>query len=228
MTKLTLVSHALCPYVQRAAILLAEKGITFDRVDIDLANKPDWFLKISPLGKVPLLRVERDGEDEAIIFESAAIVEYLDETEAPQLHSTDPIVRAQTRGWVEFGAAVLADIWRLYNVDDDAGVKAESKTLEARFALLEAEFGDGPWFAGEEFGLVDIAFAPVFRYFDRFDAIEDFGILDGKPKLQGWRARLAGRASVKGAVGEDYDKNLAEFIVMRGGELARRQSAVPA
>ena len=45
---LVLVSHALCPYVQRAAIVLREKGVPFERRDIDLANKPDWFLRISP------------------------------------------------------------------------------------------------------------------------------------------------------------------------------------
>ena len=58
--KLTLISHKLCPYVQRAVIALTEKGVPFERIDIDLANKPDWFLKISPLGKVPVLRVATD------------------------------------------------------------------------------------------------------------------------------------------------------------------------
>ncbi|MBL1241713.1 MAG: glutathione S-transferase family protein, partial [OCS116 cluster bacterium] len=61
MSKLTLISHTLCPFVQRAAISLAEKGIEYERKDIDLGNKPDWFLKISPLGKVPLLIVSEDG-----------------------------------------------------------------------------------------------------------------------------------------------------------------------
>ena len=52
------ISHKLCPYVQRAVIALNEKGVPFERIDIDLANKPDWFLKISPLGKVPVLLVD--------------------------------------------------------------------------------------------------------------------------------------------------------------------------
>ena len=56
---LKLISHKLCPYVQRAVIALNEKGVPFERIDIDLANKPDWFLKISPLGKVPVLRRHR-------------------------------------------------------------------------------------------------------------------------------------------------------------------------
>ncbi len=54
---LKLISHKLCPYVQRAVISLTEKGTAFERIDVDLANKPDWFLAISPLGRTPVLQV---------------------------------------------------------------------------------------------------------------------------------------------------------------------------
>ena len=69
--RLTLVSHHLCPYVQRAVIALTEKQVPFERIDVDLAAKPAWFTAISPLGKVPLLRVG----DATVIFESAVILE---------------------------------------------------------------------------------------------------------------------------------------------------------
>jgi len=84
--ELTLISHALCPYVQRAAIVLAEKGAAFERRDVDLANKPDWFLGISPLGKTPVLLVGKQP-----VFESAVICEYLDETVAPPLSDGLPL-----------------------------------------------------------------------------------------------------------------------------------------
>ncbi len=67
---ITLISHHLCPYVQRAAIALAEKGVPFDRANIDLTDKPDWFTALSPLGKVPLLKIGA-----AVFLESAAILE---------------------------------------------------------------------------------------------------------------------------------------------------------
>src|SRR6266705_4724385 len=79
--RLKLISHKLCPYVQRAVIALTEKGVAFERVDIDLANKPDWFLKISPLGKVPVLSVRSD-EGEVALFESNVICEYIEDTQA--------------------------------------------------------------------------------------------------------------------------------------------------
>ena len=102
MTKLTLISHVLCPYVQRAVIALKEKGVDFERIDVDLADKPAWFLKISPLGKVPLLKV---GDD--VIFESAVIAEFLEDTVAPTLHPADPVRRADHRAWIEFASVVL-------------------------------------------------------------------------------------------------------------------------
>src|SRR5580693_9550560 len=79
--QLTLVSHPLCPYVQRAAIALLEKQVGHERIAVDLAAKPDWFRRISPLGKVPLLMV-----GDRVLFESAAICDYLDETLPPRLH----------------------------------------------------------------------------------------------------------------------------------------------
>ncbi|TIS60565.1 MAG: glutathione S-transferase family protein, partial [Mesorhizobium sp.] len=112
--KLTLVSHHLCPYVQRAAISLAEKGVPFERVKVDLANKPDWFKAISPLGKVPLLRVPSGGKEE-VIFESAIILEFLEETEANPLHPADPLMKARHRAWIEFGSAILNAIGCFYS-----------------------------------------------------------------------------------------------------------------
>ena len=89
---LKLISHKLCPYVQRAVIALTEKTVPFERVDIDLANKPDWLLKISPLGKTPVLTVGKHA-----IFESAVILEYLEDTQAFPLHPSDPLRRAEHR-----------------------------------------------------------------------------------------------------------------------------------
>ncbi|MDX8439309.1 glutathione S-transferase family protein [Mesorhizobium australafricanum] len=212
--RLTLVSHHLCPYVQRAAISLAEKGVPFERVDVDLSNKPDWFKAISPLGKVPLLRVRHRNAEE-IIFESAVILEFLDETEANPLHPAGPLTRARHRAWIEFGSAILNAIGRFYSAADEAAFLHESKNLSGMFARVEAELSarqDGPWFAGDRFSLVDAVYGPVFRYFDTFDRIGDFSILDGKPLVQAWREALSERRSVKEAVGPDYPQRLHAFL----------------
>src|ERR1043165_1418786 len=152
---LKLISHKLCPYVQRAVIALTEKGVPFERIDIDLANKPDWFLKISPLGKTPVLVV-----GDYPIFESAVILEYLEETQGFPLHPADALRRAEHRSWIEFGSAVLNDIAGLYSAPDEAAFKARAIQLEARFARLEARLVAAPWFDGERVALLDAACAP--------------------------------------------------------------------
>jgi glutathione S-transferase len=221
--KLTLVSHLLCPYVQRAVIMLTEKQIPFKRIDVDLANKPDWFLKISPLGKTPVLLV--DGQ---AIFESAVICEYLDETTEPKMHPADALERAQHRAWMEFSSATLNAIGAMYGAPDAQTLDAKAGDLRAKFELLESNLrplsAPGPYyFAGEAFSVVDAAFAPVFRYFDVFDAIEDFGVFRGTPKVTAWRRALGQRESVQGAVRGDYPALLREFLLRRRSELSRRR-----
>jgi glutathione S-transferase len=218
-----LISHKLCPYVQRAVIALSEKGVAFERIDIDLANKPDWFLAISPLGKTPVLQVGATA-----IFESAAILEYLEETEAKPLHPADALRRAEHRGWIEFGSSVLNDIAGFYAARDEAAFEAKASQLEARFARLEARVAAAPWFDGESFSLVDAVFAPVFRYFDVFDQIGDFGILADKPQLARWRKNLAARPSVRSAVSADYPALLRDFIDRRNSWLSGLQARAAA
>lgn len=218
--KLTLVSHLLCPYVQRAAIVLAEKGIAFERIYIDLANKPDWFLKISPLGKTPVLLV--DGQP---IFESAVICEYLEETTTNPLHPLDAITRAQHRGWMEFGSSVLNAIAGFYAAPDDRQLAARSAEIAAKFQQVEDALtatAAGPYFAGPRFSMVDAVFGPIFRYFDVFEAIDDFGFFAHTPKLRAWRAALAQRPSVCTAVRADYPALLRGFLLARQSALSRR------
>src|ERR1700687_4096614 len=207
---LRLISHKLCPYVQRAVIALSEKGVAFERIDIDLANKPVWFLAISPLGKTPVLQV-----GDTAIFESAVILEYLEETEPKPLHPADPLSRAEHRGWIEFGSAGLRDIAGFYAAPEEAAFKTKTSQLEQRFARLEARVEASPWFDGENFSLVDAVFGPGFGYFDWLCEIADWGILAGKPKLARWRNALAARPSVRTAVSAEYPALLADFLKRR-------------
>lgn len=213
--KLTLVSHNLCPYVQRAVIALSEKGVPFERIDVDLAQKPDWFRAISPLGKVPLLRI-----GDAVIFESAVILEYLEETQPRPLHSENPITRAEHRSWIEFCSSILNDIWSFYVAPDKAAFDEKAAVLKEKFGRVEAKLGEALWFAGDRFGLVDAAFGPVFRYFDALDRIGDFGILADLPKVSAWRRQLAERPSIQSAVSPDYAANLWRFLLARRSHLS--------
>ncbi|WP_315774655.1 MULTISPECIES: glutathione S-transferase family protein [unclassified Bradyrhizobium] len=221
---LKLISHKLCPYVQRAVIALTEKGVAFERIDIDLANKPDWFLKISPLGKVPVLvLVVPLGQGEVALFESNVICEYIEDTQpAVRLHPEDALVRAQHRAWMEFGSAILGDLWGLETTQDAALFAAKREALTAKFARVEDALGEGPYFAGARFSLVDAVFAPIFRYFDVFDAYGDLGIFASTPKVRAWRDQLAQRPSVRTAVSADYPQLLRAFLARHDAYLLKQ------
>lgn len=214
MTNLTLISHHLCPYVQRAVIVLLEKDIPHERRYIDLADKPDWFLKASPLGKVPLLL-----QGSAAVFESQVIAEYLEEVTEGELHPCDPLEKARHRSWIEFASDTLASIGRVYSAKDE-DYEAAREALCLRFERVEKELVS-PFFSGTGFHLVDAAWAPVFRYLTVFERIEPFDWLADLPKLQLWRQMLSQRVSVQRAVPEGYDDRLLVFLAKRPSYLGR-------
>ncbi|MBD1824152.1 glutathione S-transferase family protein [Cyanobacteria bacterium FACHB-DQ100] len=212
---LELVSHPLCPYVQRAVITLLEKQIPHDRTYIDLGNKPDWFLQISPLGKVPLLRV-----DDEVLFESAAICEYLDEITPGSLHPANPLERAKHRAWIEFGSSILNTIAGLYNAPEQEKFEQKRQELLDRFARIESNGISQPYFAGAAFSLVDAVYAPIFRYFNVFEDAINLDCFSTFPDLKRWRQALQARSSVQNAVVEEYHQRLLAFLKQRHSYLS--------
>jgi glutathione S-transferase len=214
-TEFELISHHLCPYVQRAVITLLEKDIPHQRTYIDLAQKPDWFQQISPLGKVPLLRVNQE-----VLFESAVICEYLDEITPGSLHPADPLQKAKHRSWIEFGSSILTTIAGFYSAPTAAIFEQKRDELAGKFLWIEQSISGEGYFAGPTFSLVDGVYGAIFRYFDVFDSIGEFGILANTPKLQQWRTLLQARPSVQQAVTADYAARLLLFLQQRQSYLA--------
>ncbi|WOB51322.1 glutathione S-transferase family protein [Xanthomonas hydrangeae] len=210
---LTLISHPLCPFVQRAAIVLLEHAVAFERVDIDLHAKPDWFLALSPTGKVPLLRIGQPDGSVATLFESVVICDYLDETSgSTSLYPRDPLQRAQQRAWIEFAAPTFADAWQFLNASDQASADTASAAFRGKLQKLEQALGQGPYFAGPTFGMVDVVFAPLLRYFGLLPADVCAPLFEGLPRIGAWRAALAARPSVIGAVAQDYASRFQQHL----------------
>jgi len=215
-----LISHHLCPYVQRAVIVLEEKGIRHARTYIDLSARPAWFPEVSPLGKVPVLQTRGRA-----IFESQVIAEYLDEVTDGSLHPGDPLERARHRSWIAFASETLNATGGFYSASSKM-FDEKYANLSGMFARVEAELR-GPYFAGNQFHMVDAAWAPVFRYLNVFDQIEGLNLLINKPKCREWRGILAERVTVRQAVPEGYEERLAEFLCKRSSELGRRARLTP-
>ncbi|MCJ8340000.1 MAG: glutathione S-transferase family protein [Pseudomonadales bacterium] len=215
LSQITLISHYLCPYVQRAIIALTEQRIEFKRIDIDLANKPAWFKKLSPLGKVPALLID----EKTVLFESNVIVEYINDISGSSLLATDPLARARERAWIEFASATLNNIGQLYNAKTEVEYLHAYSLLESKWCALEKNLSGSTFFNGEHFSLVDAAFAPVFRYFDAFENFSEFKFLSLCTQTASWRKNLALRPSVKTAVAADYIGLLTAFVIKRNSYL---------
>lgn len=202
---LTLISHPLCPFVQRSAIVLLGKNVPFERVNVDLSAKPDWFLALSPTGKVPMLKVRQSKGEDAIIFESMVICEYLNETQnGDSMYADDALVRARQRAWIEFSTSMLGNAWQFLNATDQAIAGSKRAVFREQLERIESELSLGPYFSGAEFSMVDAVYAPVFRYFSIIDASVSEAIFEGLPHVCAWKAALAKRESVKAAVSSDY------------------------
>lgn len=212
--RLTLISFKLCPFVQRSVITLEEKGAPYEIQYIDLADKPDWFLEISPFGKVPVLRVE-----DTVLFESAVINEYLDETLGRRLHPEDPLERAYNRAWIEFCSSLLGDQFRLTLAPDEAKAREFAATLRDKLGRIEAQLGDGPYFRGEVFSLVDTATAPLLQRMHWIEEIApDLEITAPHPKIRAWSRALLERPSVQRSTVQDIRELFGEMVARPRGD----------
>jgi glutathione S-transferase len=207
--------------VQRSAIVLLEKNVPFERVNVDLSAKPDWFLALSPTGKVPLLKVHQANGEDAIIFESMVICEYLNETQdGDSMYADDALERARQRAWIEFSTSTLGNAWQFLNATDQAIADSKRAVLREQLARIESELSSGPYFSGTKFSMVDAVYAPVFRYFSLIDSSVSEAIFEGVPRVSAWKAALAKRESVKAAVSSDYAERFQNHLRQHSAILA--------
>jgi glutathione S-transferase len=198
--QLHLISFKTCPFVQRAVITLKHKNIDYDISYIDLADPPEWFVKLSPLKKVPVLKV-----DDEVLFESAVINEYLDEITGGELQPRDALERAKNRAWVEFASNMLGNLYMMKMSKDEDRYNRYRQNLVDQLHRLEKRLGDGPWFNGDVFTLADTAFAPLFR--QNSVAQNRLSVIDpiNMPKVTAWAERLLALPEVRESVVDDFE-----------------------
>jgi stringent starvation protein A len=180
---ITLYDADRCPYCARVRIVLAEKGIEYETVEIDLDDRPAWIYEKNPLGRVPVLE-----EGEFVLPESAVINEYLEERyPEPPLWPADPGERALGRLLVFRFDQLSKPYYALRRGEEGA-----RERLGAELAKLDAILQARPFLSGRVYGLADVAYLPwILRARDRM------GIdLDRFAALSDWLGRLVERPAI--------------------------------
>ena len=215
--KLELISFKLCPFVQRAVIVLKHKNIDFDVTYIDLNDKPDWFDAISPLGQVPVLKV---GDD--VLFESSVIQEYVDEITPPSLHPVDPLIKAKNRAWINFGSDILFAMHGMVMAKDEPAVDEKLAIIKKKLGQIEAVHSGGDYFNGAEFNMIDAAFAPMLMRLCFIKTLTGMDLLQDCPKLQNWTEVLLEMPAVQASVVENLMVMYKGMIKHMDGYLASK------
>jgi glutathione S-transferase len=186
---ITLYNAARCPYAARARIVLAEKGLEFETVEIDLSDRPAWLYEKNPAGRVPV--IEEDGGDP--LPESAVIIEFLEERyPEPALLPADPVDRAFVRLLIFRDDELTSPYYALRRGEDGA-----TEAFDAALGRFDALLAERPYLSGAEFGLADIALVPWFLRARDMLGVE----LDGYPSVSDWLARLEERPSIAAEAG---------------------------
>lgn len=215
-SKFMLCSFKTCPWVQRAAIVLCAKQVPYEITYIDRDNRPEWFRKISPHSKVPVLQID----EKHALFESNAIAEYLEETVAPRLHPEDPIDRARNRAWTDYVTTFASAVSNTAYADSEADFNSRAAKISEPFGKLDEALSkrgnDGPYFNGAKISLVDAAYAPFLQRYTFMDRLRPLGIIEKFPRLAAWRDALLQAPAVKASTVPEIEEAWQENLIVRG------------
>jgi len=147
------------------------------------------------------------------------ICEYLDEITPPPLHPPEPLRKALNRAWAEFSSELFVDLYRISLAEKREELEESGKSAREKLERLEERFGDGPFFNGPRFALVDAAFAPAFMRIALLEEIRPMGLLDGLPRMRRWSDALLERESVRSSVVPEFPGLLRDYLAASGSYL---------
>lgn len=212
--KLRLVSFKLCPFVQRSVITLKHKQIPYEITYIDLKDPPEWFNHVSPFGKVPVLCV-----DDTPLFESAVINEYLNDISGGGLLPDDTLQKAFCRGLIELSSESMMSLIGLFRAKDVENYQKKLQTLQRYLPHMETALGNGPYYLGEQFSLVDVAWAPFFMRYELIEQLVTLKLIAPGSKLDRWSRVLLDLEEVRTSVVQEFPSLFTRTVKEAAGYL---------
>ncbi|AFY37882.1 Glutathione S-transferase domain protein [[Leptolyngbya] sp. PCC 7376] len=203
------ISFKICPFVQRVTALLEAKQAPYEIQYIDLSNKPEWFLEISPNGQVPLLITESND----VLFESDAIVEYIDEAIATPLFDSDLVKKAQERSWSYLATKHYLVQCSAQRSKDKGTLLDRSHKLSKAFAKLESKLTNEKFFGGDQLDMVDIAWLPLLHRASIIEQHSGYDFIGQFPKVKALQKQLLATGLAEKSVSEDFEEKFAAFYL---------------
>ncbi len=216
-----IISFKICPFVQRVTALLEAKGIQYDLEFISLSDKPQWFLDISPNGQVPVL-IADNGK---VLFESDAIVEYLEEAYPPLQNEIAPEDKAINRAWSYLASKNYLVQCSAQRSPDQIVLEERTNKLGKAFDKVENKLGDTPFFGGDTIGMVDIAWLTLLHRAEIIERRTGYDFVGDRPKLKRWQKQIMQTGLAEKSVAKDFEDAFATFYLSdktylgRGGKV---------
>lgn len=210
---LELYLFKICPYAQRALITLLQSGLSYRQNIFEPGNIPDDFKTISPLGNVPILRVD----DRVTLFESAIITDYVAGISPISMEPDDLLDRARMRAWSEYSNSLLAKMMKLLQCSDEVGFIEANGALMDGLNLLEGELDSaGPFFCGHRFNTIDITYAPIFFRMQTLASLTDKFQINLNSRIKEWMGAVMAERAVQESIFENFPTIYRRFVSMRG------------
>ena len=204
-----IVSFKICPFVQRVTALLEAKNVSYDIEYINLSDKPQWFLDVSPNGQVPILITE----DDRVLFESDAIAEYIDEVAGKPLLSQDPVIKAQDRAWSYLASKHYLVQCSAQRSPDAATLEDRATKLSTAFNKIAARLGEDRFANGDAMGMIDIAWLPLLHRAAIVEEHSGYNFLDAFPAVKRWQEMILATGIPQRSVPEDFEDRFAAFYL---------------
>lgn len=207
---LKVISFKICPFVQRVTAALNAKNVPYEIEYINLKDKPQWFLDISPNGQVPVLVAESG----TVLFESDAITEYVEDEYGAIESDVTNEQRATDRAWSYLGTKhYLAQCGTMSSKDEET-FKQKSAKLISVFAKVEQKLSTGvKFFKSNKLSNVDIAWLPLLHRADIVKKHTGFDFLCGLPKMQAWQASLLTSGVAENTTSADFEALFTDFYL---------------
>lgn len=204
------ISFKICPFVQRVTAALEAKQISYEIEYISLKDKPQWFLDLTPNGQVPVLVTESG----TALFESDAIIEYIEDEFGPIEDGVTNEQRALDRAWSYLGSKNYLTQCGTMSSKDKATFEERVEKFTKAFAKVEAHLsGETKFFKSDALSNVDMAWLPLLHRAAIIKKRTDFDFLCGLPKTQAWQSALLETGLAEKTVSEDFEQQFTDFYL---------------